>query len=75
VKLCEFAEPISNTDKFFMFAYPELSFANLAKPTGDNLLQEERKAANQSQPFTSSYNNSGFFMVVLTENRFAPNTR
>jgi hypothetical protein len=54
VKLCEFAEPIRNTDKFFVFAYPESyeSSANLAEPTGDNLLQEERQAANQLQPFT-----------------------
>jgi hypothetical protein len=45
-----------------------------AKQTGDNLLQEEREAASQLQPFTYSYNNSGLFLVVLTENRCTPNT-
>jgi hypothetical protein len=62
VKPYEFSEPIRNTDKFFCFFIPkELSSANLAVPTGDNPLQEERQAANQLQPFTYSYNKSSFF--------------
>jgi hypothetical protein len=46
VKLYEFAEPIRNTDKFFVFVPRELNSGNLAEPTGDDLLQEERQAAN-----------------------------
>jgi hypothetical protein len=38
----------------------ELSSANLVEPIGDNLLQEEKQAVNQLQPFTYMYN-SGFF--------------
>jgi hypothetical protein len=53
----------------------ETSSANFAEPTGDNLFQEERQAASQLQPFTYLYNNSSFFLVVLTKNRCTQNTR
>ncbi len=61
MKLYEFAEPIRNTDKFFVFVPRELNSANLAEPRGDNLLQEERQAANLLQLFTYSYNSGIFF--------------
>jgi hypothetical protein len=49
--------------------------ANLTEPQDENLLLEERLAANQLQRFTYSYSNLGFLFVVLTRKRFAQNTR
>jgi hypothetical protein len=60
VKLYEFAEPIRNTDKF-CFIPRELSSANLAEPTGDNLLQEENRLQTNCSPSLTLTTAPAFF--------------